>query len=169
MLPPPRGGEALEAWAVYVSASLLPMLIGSVTDRSAQTGAEKPPDHLRVGLSLGRPDHLADEEPEQARLAIAVLVHLVGVGQQHLIDDRSDGALVADLGQTALADDLLRVAAPKDHLGQHLFRRRARDLARLGGKHQCPESSARQLCLVEGPVAELAGQFVDHPSGGGIW
>ena len=52
---------------------------------------------LRVRLALGRPDHLADEVPQQARLAGPVLVHLVGVGGQHLVDEAGDGGLIAAL------------------------------------------------------------------------
>src|ERR1700716_1523409 len=103
MLPPPRGGEALEAWAVSLSASLLTMLIGSADcqegyprgHRSAQAGAENPLGHLGIGLSLGGSDHWADKEPEQTGFATSVLVHLLGVGDQHLVDDRGDGGLVA--------------------------------------------------------------------------
>ena len=110
---------------------------------SAQAGAEQPLDHLRVGFAVGRPDHLADEEPQQAGLAGAVLVHLVRVGSQHLVDDRGDRGLIADLGQTALGDDLSRVAASLDHLGKDVLGRRSGDLARLDSQYQRGKSRTR--------------------------
>ncbi len=81
---------------------------------SAQASAKQPLDHQRVGFSLGCPEHLADEEPKQAGLAGAVQVHFVRVGSQHLVDDGRDSALIADLGQATLGDDLAGVAASLD-------------------------------------------------------
>ena len=69
-------------------------------------------DHLGVGLALGGAHHLADEEAGQGGLARPVGLGLVGVGGDDLVDQGGDGALVADLGQAPLGDDLARGRRP---------------------------------------------------------
>ena len=58
-----------------------------------------------------------------------------------------------------------RVAAIARPARQRVFGRRSGDLARLNRQHERAKSLTRELCLVEGAVAEFAGQFVDRPSG----
>src|SRR5690606_41472639 len=79
-------------------------------------------DLLRVRLAARSLHHLPDEEAKHLRLAVAVLLHLLGIGAHHVVDERLDRLAVRDLHEPAALDDLPDVAALVPQRLEDLFR-----------------------------------------------
>src|SRR5690606_21984407 len=95
--------------------------------RRVEPRAKNLVDLLRVGLAAGRLHHLPDEEPDHLSLAVAVLLHLLGIGAHHIVDERFDRRAIGDLHEAAALDDLLDLAALAPQGLEHLLRDLAGD------------------------------------------
>src|SRR5439155_18584044 len=94
-------------------------------DELRQTRVEEAVEELGVALALGRLHRFTHEEPALllAGLVVAgaVVGDDVGVGCEDLVHDRRQLALVADLREPALLDDLLRSLRLAQALGEHVL------------------------------------------------
>src|SRR5690606_40837099 len=78
--------------------------------RRVEPRAESLIDLLRIRLAARRLHDLPDEEAEHLRLAVAVLLHLLGICRHDVVDERFDRLAVRDLHEPAALDDLSDVA-----------------------------------------------------------
>src|SRR6266699_657288 len=93
-------------------------------------------DHPRVGLAAAGLHHLADQEPDHLLLAAAILLHLLGSGGGHLINNLAEHPLIADgLQSFALHDRLGRITS-LNHLWENFLGEFSADFALRNKVHQ---------------------------------